>query len=241
MPTPNSIWADTPMGYAYFAGIGISFVLLIGALTCTTYYRRGKLTAAGSGEGSAAKGEVTAGSSSTSRPAASVGLYDSIGSQADEKVEPFTMDSYEWHYDSALSAYRARHRKGPDDITDEDDERTWESSALYISCFVNWLISHDFIEPYDEESQRLQDSVRRREDTPYAYLNLMLDGKLYCSGIRWCTALSTYTTIPSTSLPFKTASKGKVSFIRPCSPGGNVTRCTPISSVTAVRFSRSAS
>lgn len=95
MPTPNSIWADTPMGYAYFAGIGISFVLLIGALTRTTYYRRGKLTAAGSGEGSAAKGEVTAGSSSTSRPAASVSLYDSIGSQADEKVEPFTMDSYE--------------------------------------------------------------------------------------------------------------------------------------------------
>ncbi|MFC2706135.1 MAG: hypothetical protein ACFN02_09325 [Olsenella profusa] len=185
---PGSIWTDTPMGHVYFAGMGISFVLLIVALTCTTYYRRGKhgkLTATSSGEGAAAKGEVTAGSSSASRPAAFVDLYDGIDSQTGEKVEPFTMDSYEWHYDSALSAYCARHHKDPDDITDENDEKIWESSALHISYFVNWLISHDFIEPYDEESRKLQDSVRRREDTPYAYLNLMLDSKLHCSDIRW--------------------------------------------------------
>ena len=98
---PGSIWTDTPMGHVYFAGMGISFVLLIVALTCTTYYRRGKhgkLTATSSGEGAAAKGEVTAGSSSASRPAAFVDLYDGIDSQTGEKVEPFTMDSYEWHH-----------------------------------------------------------------------------------------------------------------------------------------------
>lgn len=209
---PSSIWTDTPMGHAYFAGMGISFVLFIVALTCTTYYRRdthSKLTTTSLGKGTdarrevaaepsrasegeviaaspqASREEVAAGSSQASKPAAFVDLYDGINSQTGEKVEPFTMDSYEWHYDSALSAYCERHHKDPDSITDVDDEKIWESSALHISYFVNWLISHDFIEPYDEESRKLQDSVRRREDTPYAYLNLMLDDKLHCSDIRW--------------------------------------------------------
>lgn len=175
---PGSVWTDTPTGHAYFAGMGVSFALFIIALTCTTYYRRDKPAASGAQK-------AVAGSPQASEPAAFVDLYNGISSQTGEKVEPFTMDSYDWHYDSALSAYCARHRRDPDGITDEDDEKIWESSALHISYFVDWLTSHNFIEPYDEESRVLQDSVRRRESPPSAYLNLMLDGKLHRSDIRW--------------------------------------------------------
>lgn len=198
----GSIASHTFIGHMYFAGLGISFVLLIVALTITTYYRRGKsmqaeehttanlehVPAASSAAKTARAAVVAETVSQPSKPTPFINLYDGMSSQTGEKVESFTMDSVDWHYDDAVEAYCTRYHKDPDHLSDEDSEKIWEGAALHMSYFISWLISRDCIASVDannEEEQELRTSVRRREDTPSLYLNAMLDERLLHDDIRW--------------------------------------------------------